>query len=101
MAVDAWGFDSERQAKAHRLRTMRFRLSIARTAAVVALVVVLVIGGSASLRGAGLSLRWPSWAAPILFLLPLVLSFLAVGLPFASAGRRPWEAASGPSSPSP
>ena len=46
MAVDAWGFNSERQAKAHRLRTMRFRLSIARTAAVVALVVVLVIGGS-------------------------------------------------------
>src|SRR5256886_8370322 len=100
MAVDAWGFDSERQAKAHRLRTMRFRLSIARTAALVALVVVLVIGGSASLRDAVLSLRWPSWASTILFLVLLVLSFLAVDLPFAYVGGHRWETASGLSSQS-
>src|SRR2546429_2575684 len=98
MAVDAWGFDSERQAKAHRLRTLRFRLSIARTAALVALVVVLVIGGSASLRDAILSLRWPSWAATILFLVLLFLSFLAVDLPFAYVGGHRWETASGLSS---
>ena len=100
MAVDAWGFDSERQAKAHRLRTLRFRLSIARTAALVALVVVLVIGGSASLRDAVLSLRWPSWASTILFLVLLFLSFLAVDLPFAYVGGHRWETASGLSSQS-
>src|SRR2546430_17050284 len=98
MAVDAWGFDSERQAKAHRLRTMRFRLSIARTAALVALVVVLVIGGSASLRDAVLSLRGPSWASTILFLVLLFLGFLAVDLPFAYVGGHRWETASGLSS---
>src|SRR5467141_3192437 len=100
MAVDAWGFDSERQAKAHRLRTMLFRLSIARTAALVALVVVLVIGGSASLRDAVLSLRSPSWASTILFLVLLFLSFLAVDLPFAYVGGHRWETASGLSSQS-
>src|SRR3989442_12747423 len=100
MAVDAWGFDSERQAKAHRLRTMRFRLSIARTAALVALVVVIVIGGSASLRDAVLSLRWPSWASTILFLVLLFLSLLAVDLPFAYVVGHRWETASGLSSQS-
>ena len=100
MVVDAWGFDSERQAKAHRLRTLRFRLSIARTAALVALVVVLVIGGSASLRDAVLSLRWPSWASTILFLVLLFLSFLAVDLPFAYVRGHRWETASGLSSQS-
>src|SRR5947208_2317905 len=83
MVVDAWGFDSERQAKAHRLRALRFRLSIARTAALVALVVVLVFGGSASLRDAVQSLQWPSWTSTILFLVLLFLSFLAIDLPFA------------------
>src|SRR5438105_1384513 len=77
MVVDAWGFDSERQAKAHRLRALRFRLSIARTAALVALVVVLVFGGSASLRDAVQSLQWPSWTSTILFLVLLILGFLA------------------------
>src|SRR5256885_7407852 len=100
MAVDAWGFDSERQAKAHRMRTMRFRLSIARTAALVALVVVLVIGGSASLRDAVLSFRWPSWASTILFLVLLFLSFLAVDRRFAYVGGHRWETASGLSSQS-
>ena len=100
MVVDACGFDSERQAKAHRLRTLRFRLSIARTAALVALVVVLVIGGSASLRDAVLSLRWPSWASTILFLVLLFLSFLAVDLPFAYVRGHRWETASGLSSQS-
>src|SRR5467141_4875186 len=100
MAVDAWGFDSERQAKAHRLRTLRCRLSIARTAALVALVVVLVIGGSASLRDAVLSLRSPSWASTILFLVLLFLSFLAVDLPFAYVGGHRWETSSGLSSQS-
>src|SRR3989449_8886084 len=100
MTVDAWGFDSDRQAKAHRLRTLRFRLSIGRTAAIVALVVALMIGGSARLRDAVLSLRWPSWAATILFLVTLVLAFLALELPFAYVGGHRWEAASGLSSQS-
>src|SRR5205807_231168 len=100
MVVDAWGFDSERQTKAHRLRTLRFRLSIARTAALVALMVVLLIGGSASLRDAVLSLRWPSWTSTILFLVLLFLSFLAVDLPFAYVGGHRWEIASGLSSQS-
>src|SRR5437879_12013009 len=100
MAVDAWGFDSERQAKAHRLRTLRLRLSVARTAALAALVVVLVIGGSASLRDAVLSLRWPSWTSPILFLVLLFLSFLAVDLPFAYLRGHRWQTASGLSSQS-
>src|SRR6267143_1807380 len=100
MAVDAWGFDSDRQAKAHRLRTLRFRLSMGRTAALIALVVVLVLGGSASLRDAVLSLRWPSWASMILFLVLLFLAFLAVELPFAYVGGHRWETASGLSSQS-
>src|SRR3989475_11132099 len=100
MVVDAWGFDSERQAKARGLRSLRFRLSIARTAALVALVVILVIGGSASLRDAVLSLRWPSWASMILFLVLLFLSFLAVDLPFAYVGGHRWETSSGLSSQS-
>src|SRR6267143_275156 len=100
MAVDAWGFDSDRQAKAHRLRTLRFRLSMGRTAALIALVVVLVLGGSASLRDAVLSLRWPSWASAILFLVLLFLAFLAVELPFAYVGGHRWETASGLSSQS-
>src|SRR5439155_23339725 len=100
MVVDAWGFDSERQAKAHRLRTLRFRLSIARTAALVALVVVLLIGGSASLRDAVLSLRWPAWASPTLFLVLLFLSFLAVDLPFAYVLGHRWKTSSVPSSQS-
>src|SRR5438309_2829953 len=100
MVVDAWGFDSERQAKAHRLRALRFRLSIARTAARVALVVVLLVGVSASLRVAVLSLRWPAWASTPLFLVLLFLSFLAVDLPFACVGGHRWETASGLSSQS-
>ena len=100
MAVDAWGFDSDRQAKAHRLRTLRFRLSMGRTVALLALVVVLVLGGSASLRDSVLSLRWPSWASTILFLVLLFLAFLAVELPFAYVGGHRWEAASGLSSQS-
>lgn len=100
MAVDAWGFDSDRQAKAHRLRTLRFRLSMGRTVALLALVVVLVLGGSASLRDSVLSLRWPSWASTILFLVLLFLAFLAVELPFAYVGGHRWETASGLSSQS-
>src|SRR5207302_885993 len=100
MVVDAWGFDSERQAKAHRLRALRFRLSIARTAGLVALVVVLVFGGSASLRDAVQSLQWPSWTSTILFLVLLFLSFLAIDLPFAYVGGHRWETASGLSSQS-
>src|SRR5256886_9178444 len=100
MAVDAWGFDSDRQAKAHRLRTLRFRLSIARTGALVSLVVGLVIVGSASLRDAVLSLRWPSWTSAILFLAVLYLAFFAVELPFTYVGGYRWEKASGLSSQS-
>src|SRR5438309_60825 len=100
MAVDAWGFDSDRQAKAHRLRTLRFRLSIARTGALVSLVVGLVIVGSASLRDAVLSLRWPSWTSTILFLAVLYLAFFAVELPFTYVGGYRWEKASGLSSQS-
>src|SRR5438445_3062146 len=100
MAVDAWGFDSERQAKAHRLRRMRFRLSIVRSAAIIVLVVGLVAVGSASLRDAVASFRWPSWASTILFLVLLFLIFLAVELPFAYVGGHRWETTSGLSSQS-
>src|SRR2546430_17577778 len=100
MAVDAWGFDSDRQAKAHRLRTLRFRLSIARTGALVSLVLGLVIVGSTSLRDAVLSLRWPSWTSTILFLAVLYLAFFAVELPFTYVGGYRWEKASGLSSQS-
>src|SRR5437773_881665 len=100
MAVDAWGFDAERQAKAHRLRRMRFRLSIVRSAAIIVLVVGLVAVGSASLRDAVASFRWPSWASTILFLVLLFLIFLAVELPFAYVGGHRWETTSGLSSQS-
>src|SRR5204863_115301 len=100
MAVDAWGFDSERQAKAHRLRRMRFRLSIVRSAAIIVLVVGVVAVGAASLRDAVASFRWPSWASTILFLVLLFLIFLAVELPFAYVGGHRWETTSGLSSQS-
>ena len=100
MSADAWGFDSDRQAKAHRLRTSRFRLSIGRTAGMMALVVGLVMGGSTGLRDVVLSLPWPSWASTILFLVLLFLAFLALELPFAYVGGHRWETASGLSSQS-
>src|SRR5206468_12642675 len=100
MAVDAWGFDSERQAKAHRLQRMRFRLSIVRSAAIIVLVVGLIAVGSARLRDAVASFRWPSWASTILFLVLLFLILLAVELPFAYVGGQRRVTTSGLSSPS-
>jgi STE24 endopeptidase len=100
MAVDAWGFDSDRQAKAHRLRRDRFRFSLARTGALVALTIGLVTVGSVALRDAVLSLRWPSWASSPLFLVILFAAFFAVELPFAYLGGHRLETASGLSSQS-
>src|SRR5438552_15126832 len=79
---------------------MRFRLSIVRSAAIIVLVVGLVAVGSASLRDAVASFRWPSWASTILFLVLLFLIFLAVELPFAYVGGHRWETTSGLSSQS-
>ena len=95
MSVDAWGFDPERQALARRLRTKRFRLSVARSVTLVALLIFLAFGGSAALRDAVLNLSWPGWAAPILFLLVLFAIFAALELPFGYVVGYRWEKSSG------
>jgi STE24 endopeptidase len=83
MVVDAWGFDVDRQAEARRLRNRRLRFSLARTVASIALVLVLILGGSGFLRDAVLSLRWPSWASAVLFLICLFALFAALEMPFS------------------
>lgn len=98
MAVDPWGFDVDRQAEARSLRGRRRRLSVARTVASVVLVLVLVLGGSAFLRDAVLSLRWPSWASSVLFLTLLYALFVAFELPFTYLSGYRLEKASGLSS---
>ncbi len=101
MAADAWGFDVERQAMARRLRTMRIRLSLIRSAAFAALTIAILFGGSGALRDWVLSLRLPSWASVVSFL--AVLFALAAGfdLPFGYVGGYRWEKAFGLSARSP
>jgi STE24 endopeptidase len=100
VAADAWGFDSDRQAQAHRLRDRRFRLSIGRTATLGALTGGLVAGGASAIRDAVLSFRWPFWASTLLFLAILYALFLAVDLPFGYVSGHRWEKAAGLSSQS-
>jgi STE24 endopeptidase len=95
MVVDAWGFDVDRQAKARRLRGRRVRLSATRRAASAVLVLGLILGGSAILRDAVLSLRWPSWVSSVLFLAFLYALFVAFDLPFAYLGGYRLEKSSG------
>ena len=95
MSADAWGFDPERQALARRLRTKRLRLSIARSVTLLALLIVLLIGGSARLRDAILNLSGPGWAAPMLFLVVLFAVFAALELPFGYVVGYRWEKSSG------
>src|SRR5436853_4746066 len=98
MAVDAWGFDVDRQATARRLRAKRLRLSAGRSTVSVVLVLALILGGAAILRDAVLSLRWPSWASSVLFLAVLYALFVASELPFSYLGGYRLEKASGLSS---
>jgi STE24 endopeptidase len=98
MAVDAWGFDADRQAKAHRWRALRFRLSLVRTAAVIALVIGLLLFGSAMIRDMVASLRWPSWLSTIVFVGTLFTVLTVVELPFGYVSGYRWEKASGLSS---
>ena len=98
MAVDAWGFDVDRQATARRLRAKRLRLSAGRSMVSVVLVLALILGGAAILRDAVLSFRWPSWASSVLFLAVLYALFVASELPFSYLGGYRLEKASGLSS---
>lgn len=95
MSIDAWGFDVDRQATAHRLRTLRIRLSAIRTAVAAGLTLALLLGGSGALRDWVLSLRMPSWAAPVAFLVVLFGLVTAVDLPFRYVGGYRWERAFG------
>jgi STE24 endopeptidase len=100
VAVDAWGFDAGRQAIARRLRTMRFRLSVVRTVAFIALAGFLILGGSAGFRNTVLSLPLPGWASTVVFLVGLFGLIAVVEFPFGYVGGYRWEKASGLSSQS-
>ena len=98
MAVDEWGFDSDRQARARDLRRRRLRLSAGRTLVSGVAVIALILGGSFRLRDSVLSFHWPSWASSVLFLALLYALFLAIELPFAFLGGYRLEKAAGMSS---
>jgi len=98
MAVDEWGFDSDRQARARDLRRRRLRLSAGRTLVSGVAVIALILGGSFRLRDSVLSFHWPSWASSVLFLALLYALFLAIELPFAFLGGYRLEKAAGVSS---
>src|SRR5919201_2633720 len=95
MAIDAWGFDVDRQAQARRLRSLRFRLSILRVATVTGLVVWLLLAGSLWIRDLVLSMRWPGWVSAAAFLTVLFLAFAAVEIPFGFVSGHRWEKSSG------
>src|SRR5207249_5642037 len=86
MAVDQWGFDSDRQARARDLRRRRLRLSAARTLVSGVAVLALILGGSFRIRDSALSFHWHSLASSVLFLVLLYALFVAIELPFAFLG---------------
>lgn len=98
MPVDAWGFDLERQAIARRFRSKRRKLSAFRGAVFAAVVLLLVLRGSARLRDAVLDVAGPGWTAPILFLAALFALFVVLEIPFGYVARYRWEKAAGMSS---
>ncbi len=98
MAVDEWGFDSDRQARARDLRRRRLRLSAGRTLVSGVAVLALILGGSFRLRDSVLSFHWHSWASSVLFLVLLYALFVAIELPFAFLGGYRLEKAAGMSS---
>ena len=93
MSVDAWGFDVERQETAHRLRSLRIRLSAIRMAVAAVLTLALVLGGAGALRDRILSLPLPSWAATVTFLVVLFALVMLADLPFRYVGGYRWERA--------
>src|SRR5437879_1516118 len=95
MGVDAWGFDEERQAVAHRLRSKRLRLGAVRTASFGVIAGILVFGGAAACRDLILSLGWPGWASVVTFLAVLFGVFAAAEVPFSYVGGFRWEHAIG------
>lgn len=86
MAVDAWGFDVERQRLARTLFTTRFRIGIVRSAAFAAGVTLfLLLGGSAVLRdlvGGG-----SPWVAVFAYFTVLYVALDLAALPFAAHGH--------------
>jgi len=93
VSVDAWGFDVERQETAHRLRSLRIRLSAIRMAVAAVLTLALVLGGAGALRDRILSLPLPSWAATVTFLVVLFALVMLADLPFRYVGGYRWERA--------
>ncbi|HYS99248.1 MAG TPA: M48 family metallopeptidase [Thermoplasmata archaeon] len=95
MGVDAWGFDRERQAVAHRVRSKRLRLQAVHTAAFGGFAIALVGGGAASMEDATARLGWPSWAALTAFLAILFALFALLELPFRFISGFRWERSMG------
>jgi len=91
VSVDAWGFDVQRQSTARRLRSLRIRLSAARSAVAAAVTLALLFGGAGALRDSVLSLPMPSWAATVKFLAALFAIVAMVDLPFRYLGGYRWE----------
>lgn len=91
MGVDAWGFDEDRQKLAQTLRHRRWKLSLASFGVTVAFLLILIAGGSITLRDWVDSLPVPLWAAESLFLSLLYGAGLLLGLPFAYTSGYRWE----------
>src|SRR5437773_10713682 len=98
MAVEQWGCDADRQARAQDLRRRRLRLSAGRTVVSGVAVLALILGGSFRIRDSVLSFHWHSWASSVLFLVLLYALFVAIELPFAFLGGYRLEKAAGMSS---
>lgn len=95
MAVDAWGFDVERQVLARRLRDRRLVLRGARAAVFLAFIALLIAGGSVALRTRVADIGLPGWAAVVVFVSVLFGVGVLLGIPFAYVGNYRWEKAYG------
>lgn len=88
MGTDPWGFDLERQELARRLRAIRRHWGWVHTAVSLALLAVLLVGGSVALRSYAESFRFPVWVAAAVYLLVVYVVFTVLGLPFAYLGLK-------------
>lgn len=82
MATDPWGFDTERQALARRLRTIRRRWSWVHLGVTLAFLAGLLLGGSVALRSWAESAGLASWVAAAIYIVVVYAVFTLLGLPF-------------------
>ncbi len=93
--MDPWGFDTERQALARRLRAKRLALRAVHGATFATIAGGLVFRGAAALRDLVISLHEAVWVSVVMYLALLFAIFALAELPFSYAGGFLWERAFG------